>query len=171
MDSRTTICVLDRLRIAPLVAVFFGIALAASLFQSALWIRQDPLTTPDVSLHGAKGYREVTRDALALLPEAAVLGAFQSGALGYYAAGRFTVVNLDGVVDGRAGRAIRDRRLGEYALSRHVGYFADWPFNYKAFIYFGGDAARQAEFKILGAARPQGPDRTLVSQIVWRAGN
>ncbi|OGD21796.1 MAG: hypothetical protein A2W03_11605 [Candidatus Aminicenantes bacterium RBG_16_63_16] len=157
-----------RLRVAPLVGSLFVIALAASLFQSALWIWQDPSTTPDVSLHGAKGYREVTRDALAWLPEAAVLGAFQSGALGYYAAGRFTVVNLDGVVDGQAARAIRDRRLGEYALSRNVGYFVDWPFNYKAFLYFGGGAARQAEFKILGAARPQGPDRTLVSQIVWK---
>jgi hypothetical protein len=152
---------------AAIALTIFGLCLAAALFQSAVWVWSDPPTTPDVSLHGAKGYREVARDVLSLVPEKAVVGAFQSGALAYYAANRFAVVNLDGVVDGEAARATRNRQLGEYARSRGITYFADWPFNYRAFLFFGGETARRAQFRVVGNARLQGLDRTVVSQVIW----
>ncbi len=155
-----------RLRASPFVFSLFGLGLGLSLFQSCQWIWANPSMTPDVSLHGAKGYREVTRDILGFLPQNAVIGAFQSGALAYYAPDR-SVVNLDGVVDGQAERAIRNGQLGEYARSRGVTYFVDWPFNYRAFVYFGGNVARGAQFKVLGMARPQGPDRSIVSRVIW----
>lgn len=159
-----------RLRFSPVVFWLFAVALLLSSTQSWPWLWTNPPTTPDIALHGAKGYREVARDALSCLPQGATLGAFQSGALAYYAEPGLKVVNLDGVVNGQAARAIRQGRLGEYAHSQGVEYFIDWPFNYKAFLYFGGDAVKQAEFKILGSARPQGPDRTLVSRIIWKTG-
>jgi len=158
----------SRRRIAVPVLIAFAFFVALSFFQSSLFTWTNPSMTPDVSLHGAKGYREVSRDVFKILPEKAVLGALQSGALAFYGWNRFTVVNLDGVVDSEAERAIREHRVGEYAQSRGITYFADWPFNYKAFRYFGGIRVAQAEFRIIGEARLQGPDRTLVAQITWR---
>jgi hypothetical protein len=105
---------------------------------------------------------------LKIVPDSAVLGAFQSGALAFYGWPRTQVVNLDGVVDGTAAQAIKDRNLGEYARSRGVTYFADWPFNYNALRFFGGPEVAGAEFQMIGQARPQGLDRTVVSRIVWR---
>jgi Dolichyl-phosphate-mannose-protein mannosyltransferase len=158
----------QRLKIARPVLTAFSILAAYGLFQSALLIWINPPTTLDVSLHGAKGYREVARDVLRMLPEPAVLGAFQSGALTYYGRPRIAVVNLDGVVDGNAARAIRERRLGGYARSRGVTHFADWPFNYQAFRFFGGEEAARAEFEVVGQARPQGADNMVLSRIIWR---
>jgi 4-amino-4-deoxy-L-arabinose transferase-like glycosyltransferase len=146
----------------------FSMFVAYGLFQSGLFIWINPPTTLDVSLHGAKGYREVARDVLKIVPESAVLGAFQSGALAFYGWPRTRVVNLDGVIDGKAAQAIRERNLGEYARSRDLTHFADWPFNYNAFRFFGGPAVARAEFQIIGQARPQGLDRTIISRVIWR---
>jgi hypothetical protein len=157
----------QKLRLVWPVLTVLSILAACGLFQSVLFIWIDPPTTPDVSLHGAKGYREVAQDTLKILPESAVLGAFQSGALTYYGWPRTAVVNLDGVVDGNAARAIRERRLAEYARSRGVSHFADWPFNYQAFRFFGGEIAARAEFEVLGQARPQGADSMVLSRIIW----
>jgi len=157
-----------RFRIARPVLAVFLVFVTYGLFQSGLLIWANPPTTPDVSLHGAKGYREVARDVLKIVPESAVLGAFQSGALAFYGWPRIKVVNLDGVVDGGAAQAIRERNLGQYARSRGVTHFADWPFNYNAFRFFGGAEAARAEFQVIGQARPQGADRTIVSKIIWR---
>lgn len=51
-----------------------------------------------------------------------VVGAWESGALSYYLTGA-TVVNLDGVADSRAYRAIRSSRLDEYMRERGVATF------------------------------------------------
>ena len=124
--------------------------------------------TPDVSLHGAKGYREVAKNILKLIPTNSIIGAFQSGAFMFYAQTNYNVVNLDGVVDPIALNYLKQRKLGEYAKKRNVIYFVDWQFNYIAFRYFGGEAIKNATFKIIGYGPPQGPDRMIISKIKWR---
>lgn len=125
--------------------------------------------TPDRGLNGAKGYREVARDILSLLPERSVVGAFQSGALAYYAGDNCTVVNLDGVVDHDAAIAIRRKRLGEYARYRGVGYFADWRSNLRAFHRIGGDEVARSAMTEIGSARKQGRDQTILFKIRWES--
>jgi hypothetical protein len=76
-----------------------------------------------------KGYAAVAQEILAQLPDGAVLGALQSGALGYFANRGIRVVNLDGVVSGAASRALADNDMAEYMAQNRVGYFADWQVN------------------------------------------
>jgi hypothetical protein len=100
------------------------------------------------SIYGVKGYAQVARDIIAALPEGAVLGAMQSGALGYFAWADMRVVNLDGVVSGPAHRAIVDAALATYLRDNHVGYFADWDVNRDMLLRYagqGGSALLTAE--------------------------
>lgn len=65
----------------------------------------------------ARWFRENT-------PENARIGAFQTGQLSYYS-GR-TVINLDGIVNREACRAIRNRVMASYVRSLNLDYLADW---------------------------------------------
>jgi dolichyl-phosphate-mannose-protein mannosyltransferase len=59
------------------------------------------------------------------IPPGERAGAFQSGTLGYFSERR--VVNLDGVVNGGALRAMRERRMSEYIRSERIGAVIDFP--------------------------------------------
>lgn len=61
------------------------------------------------------------RDPLSLVPDGATLGAFDTGQLGWEQP-RLTVVNLDGLVNNAAFRALRARRIGEYMKSQGIGW-------------------------------------------------
>lgn len=61
----------------------------------------------------------------ATLPPGTRLGAFQSGTLGW--ASRHVVINLDGVVNRDASRAIREGRVLQVALEQGVECIVDWP--------------------------------------------
>jgi hypothetical protein len=78
------------------------------------------------TLDALTGYRAAALAIDAIPADGSVLGAWQSGAIGYYADDRFTVVNLDGVVNPDAHDAQRDDRLGEYARDRGVETLADF---------------------------------------------
>lgn len=58
-------------------------------------------------------------------PPGTRLGAFQSGTLGW--ASRHIVINLDGVVNREASRAIREGRVLQYVMAEGVECVADWP--------------------------------------------
>jgi hypothetical protein len=72
----------------------------------------------------------------AVVPDGAVVGAFNSGQLGYYCARR--VVNLDGVVNNLAYEAIRDYRLWDYMHREGIDYLYDDPGYIKKFARYGG---------------------------------
>lgn len=59
------------------------------------------------------------------VPPDAAVGAFNSGILGYLSAR--TVVNLDGIVNEDAARALGEARLLEYMARRDVRFVADYP--------------------------------------------
>jgi 4-amino-4-deoxy-L-arabinose transferase-like glycosyltransferase len=131
-----------------------------------------PLESPDEGFHGAKGYRDAAKDMLDLMPANAVVGSFQSGALAYYACKGVTVVNLDGVVDGEAADALRDRRLAEFARQRGVTHLVDWPFNAVNFVKVSGDPDfTQEDLRPVGdTLQYQGDDRFTLHEVLWPEG-
>ncbi|MEM9248258.1 MAG: hypothetical protein AAGB05_06105 [Pseudomonadota bacterium] len=64
------------------------------------------------------------------LPAGARLGAFQSGALAYFAPDGLEVVNLDGVVNGAAAEAFRTRTMCAYLATEGITHFLDWEGNH-----------------------------------------
>lgn len=160
-----------RRRAAVLAFVVVVIAPAARTFH---YVTFTPDGTEDVGVEGAKGYREPVRALLALTPRGAVVGALQSGALGYYALTSdrgVTVVNLDGVVDEEAARAFRARDLAAFARSRRVTHLADWKWNLEAFIDHGGDARLSAaSYREVARVRAQGTDQLTLQEIRWPEG-
>jgi hypothetical protein len=146
---------------------------AASLFAAGLvtggvsagcWAVMPALEVEDSGLHGAKGYREVARQALALVPRGAVVGAAQSGALAWEApAFGVVVVNLDGVVDGAAQEARRRGELGAYMRARGVTYLADWESNIQQIVELAGE---RMELERVGQVEAkQGEDRVVVYRV------
>ncbi|MBY6089086.1 hypothetical protein [Maritimibacter alkaliphilus] len=94
-----------------------------------------------------RGYARYAIQILDQLPEGTTLAAMQSGALTWwagapqYAEAGLRVVNLDGVVNGDAKRAIEDRRLAQYLRSVGATHFADWPLNVRMLETYSGQAA------------------------------
>ena len=83
------------------------------------------------------GYRDAARTVVAIPPPGSVLGAWQSGAFGYYAGDRITVVNLDGVVNPAAADAQRDGRTAFYIRDRGIGWLADFDLHLLWFTFRG----------------------------------
>jgi hypothetical protein len=158
---------------ARLVGIAGALSAIAALVSFARFATDSPAMTVDRRHHGVKGYRQPALDVLATVPGGAVVGSFQSGALGWFADGTATrVVNLDGVVDAEAARAVRDHHIAAFARSRGVTHLADWPVNVKLFLDRAGDARiMRASLRPLGAAEPQGDDeRFVVYAIEWPDG-
>ena len=79
-----------------------GVTLYAqkSLYDSTVWMNTNILTTSTV-------------------------GAFQSGAISYYA--EFPVLNLDGKVNHYAYIALKNKNVWEYICQENIDYVMDWP--------------------------------------------
>jgi hypothetical protein len=153
---------------AALAAV--AVAVAAALGAIGGFATARPSMTVDQGHHGAKGYREPARQILALAPAGAVIGSFQSAALGWFSdRSGVRVVNLDGVVDGEARRAVRARRIAAFARARGVTHLADWEVNVNLFLDRSGDAAIvRGSLRAIGDAEPQGDaERFVLYEIVW----
>ena len=154
---------------APAVAIML-VSLSASVIGYVRLATLTPSITVDQGHHGAKGYREPARQILAMAPPNAVIGSFQSGALGWFADGSGReVVNLDGVVDGEAARAVRERRLAAFAQARGITHLADWQFNARLFVERAGDAGvTLGALRKIGEAEPQGKnERFVLYAIDW----
>ncbi len=165
----------DRKIIRTAYSILYAAA-AVSLFLSTNYLTVQTATSIDYGLHGAKGYREPALQILALTPRNAVIGSLQGGALSYYARTvdkNIRVVNLDGVVDGKAAQAFKDYRLAEYAQQRGVTHFADWPFNYIAFVQRSRKNNIISAMEQVGVAERQAPpdavidDRMMLFKISW----
>ncbi|MCA9644753.1 MAG: glycosyltransferase family 39 protein [Polyangiaceae bacterium] len=145
----------------------FACGLAYAAATTLPWLFLTPEQTPSKGLHGAKGYREAAREVLELLPEGATVGALQSGALSYYAPGDVRVINLDGVVDAEALDAGKAHQLSGYAKRRGVTHFADWKFNFEAFVRLSRPEELPQNVRFVDAASPQGDDRFFVYALEW----
>jgi hypothetical protein len=76
------------------------------------------------------GYMQIGLWAERTFPPGTVIGACQSGALGYFAKD-LTVVNLDGVVNKKCYEALVRRKSAEYILSSGIEYVVGWHLNYR----------------------------------------
>ena len=92
---------------------------------------------PELSFDSVTGYRDAARTVVSVPPPGSVLGAWQSGAFGYYANDRITVVNLDGVVNPAAADAQRADRTAFYIRDRDIGWLADFDPHLVWFVFRG----------------------------------
>ncbi|MGE4605532.1 MAG: hypothetical protein AAEJ52_02195 [Myxococcota bacterium] len=112
----------QRARLVWLVAAF-GAVLATTLQPSFHSLLFHP---PD----NQAGYRNLGIWARHMFSPGTVIGATQTGALAYYAAG-YRVVNLDGVVNPRAYREVIAGRALDYIRDENIDYVVAWRRNYE----------------------------------------
>jgi len=113
------------------------------------------LTAVEVAAAQPKGYRAVAVWARKSFAPGSVVGAVQSGALGYYAT-TLKVVNLDGVVNVDALQAIRARRLIAYALGEGVQFVLGPYSNLKFVMDQESDPALVRRMRIVGVGPTDG---------------
>ncbi len=85
------------------------------------------------------------------LPPGSRGGAFQSGTVGYFA--RHPVINLDGVVNRDAGRALREKRMADYIREEGIEAIIDWPLWFEALLV---QRSPEGAGRNLGPAEPAG---------------
>jgi Dolichyl-phosphate-mannose-protein mannosyltransferase len=96
-------------------------------------------------------YMAAARTLDLALPPGSLGGAFQSGTLGYFA--RHRVINLDGVVNRDATRALRDKRMADYIREEGIEAIIDWPRWLDALLI---RRSPQGAGRSLGPAQPAG---------------
>jgi len=114
-----------------------------------------------------KGFREMALEILPHVPRQSVLGALQSGALGYYAGDTVQVRNLDGVVNGKAAAAIATGHAGSYFAEAGIQYFADWESSLRLLRRVWGDHA-VPDLVAVAQGERQVDDRVTLYRVVWR---
>jgi dolichyl-phosphate-mannose-protein mannosyltransferase len=109
------------------------VAAGAALLHLACFLSQAP-----EEFFRNKPYQNVSEyiraaEALdAALPPGSKGGAFQSGTVGYFARSR--VINLDGVVNRDAARALREGRMADYVREEGIEAIIDWPLWFEALL-------------------------------------
>jgi hypothetical protein len=98
-----------------------------------LFIRGTPEHTIDKDIFGAKGYYSPAKVAAKTIPPGTRVGAFQSGAFGYFL-NENLVFNLDGKVNRDALNALLERRMFAYLKSQEIEYLIAWDFNLDYFL-------------------------------------
>ncbi|MBA3536209.1 MAG: hypothetical protein H0T84_06330 [Tatlockia sp.] len=138
--------------------VYFGfLALVLGAYLIALIpFYAKPENTSIPVLNSLKGYREIVLAINKHLNPGDVVGAFQSGALGYYAPQSVRVINLDGVVNGEAAKALKAVSMKSYVDSEQMNRFADWEYNAYFFQLVYGGIFPAGCFNTLYRAKKQG---------------
>ena len=115
------------------------------------------------------GYRNAARTVASIVPSGSVLGAWQSGAFGFYADDGVTVVNLDGVVNPDAADANRSDRLAFYIRDRRIDWLADFQLNVVWFSLVGSGQLDPHPSVVTLQDVPQFPPlpRYEVARIDW----
>jgi hypothetical protein len=133
------------------------LALALCVPTLRVYLAAEVRHTLDTGIQGAKGYYGVALAAAPLLPSGTRIGALQSGALSFVL-DRRTVVNLDGVVNAAAARAIRQKRLASYIREERLDYILDWDLNVQRFLPDHSREGRGLLLQHVADLPPQGPD-------------
>ncbi len=103
-----------------------GFVAAAACLHLLLFAWQTPeeffRTKP---FRNVSSYMQAARVLDETLPAGSLGGAFQSGTIGYFA--RHPVINLDGVVNRDAARALKEKRMADYIREEGIEAIIDWP--------------------------------------------
>ena len=121
------------------------------------------------ALDAITGYRDMALVVVRDPPAGSVVGAWQSGALSYFADGRITVVNLDGLVNPDAARAIQSGRWGLYLRERGIEWLADFTVNVDWFASVGSlqlDPPPKVDYEDGFAQFPPFPQYSVV-HLTW----
>jgi hypothetical protein len=110
----------------------------------------------DRGLNGGNGLAVPAREVMRLLPQGAVVGAFDSGALTYFARSDVRVVNLSGAVDTDAFEALEARAVLDYAAVRGVTHMAESRAHMESLRVLSSKSAHGIEASPVGQARPYG---------------
>lgn len=102
-------------------------------------------------LLNVSGYIQAARVLDESLPPGSRGGAFQSGTIGYFA--RRPVINLDGVVNRGAARALKEKRMADYIREEGIEAIIDWPQWFEALLVQRSPAGAG---RSLGPVRPAG---------------
>ncbi len=115
------------------------------------------------------GYRDAALNVATIPAPGARLGAWQSGAIGYYADDRFTVVNLDGVVNPDAADAQRADRTAFYIRERNLDWLADFSLHIVWFAFGGSQQLHPSPTIEAVKGLPQYPPfpEYGVARIIW----
>ncbi|PJE10099.1 hypothetical protein [Legionella sp.] len=118
-----------------------------------------PEQTKAADISSLKGYRDVALDLSTHLSPGDRVGAFQSGALSYYAPSSVRVINLDGVVNAAAAEAFKNKTMKNYVDSQQMNRFADWEYNAYLFKDRYGASFPGGCFNTIYEAQKQGNQR------------
>lgn len=99
---------------------------------------RDLITSTDTQ---TRGYMNLGLWARREFPEGTILGAQQSGAIGYFA-DNLRVINLDGVVNASCYRSLVERRNMDYIKAMRIQYIVGWKVD---FSFIKGHSTRYAE--------------------------
>lgn len=114
--------------------------LVATLFLASCWASRSILENGLYPWQ--KQYWDIAQLLALKLPPEARVGAFNAGIYGYRLDGR--VVNLDGVVNGRAYEALRARQLLAFIRSAHLTHLIDHRRTLRTFAWFAEPSYAQA---------------------------
>lgn len=152
----------------PILAAGVCALAAFGLTGSVGYLTAHPTGSAQGGYDGITAYRETARQILSLAPANAVIGSLQSGALSYFAGPGQRIVNLDGVVDGAAAKAVAGHRLADFARRRGVSYLADWQFNVNNFFGFSSRSVGPLpKLELVGTAAPQRNDQFQLYRVIW----
>jgi hypothetical protein len=125
-----------------------GIIITFFIAQFYFLLISTPLAT-QTKKGSLRGFRYSAMHIVNTLKKGTVIGAMQSGALGYYAPNSIRVINLDGVVNPKASEAIQSHQLGKYLKNENITHFYDWEVNMEMLQYFYGKGFKQSCFTLL----------------------
>ena len=91
---------------------------ALAIFYLVQFVNMYPRLTPP------RGYHAEAQWINNYLPPRSVVGTFQAGIIGYFSKHR--VVNLDGVVNRQAYKALMSKQMGAYIYREGITHLADW---------------------------------------------
>ncbi len=148
-------------------AVVLGIGVVAALRADSHHLRATQGS--ESAFDSVTGYRDAVRNVAAIPAPGDRLGAWQSGAIGYYADDRFTVVNLDGVVNPDAADAQRADRTALYIRERDLDWLADFSLHIVWFAFGGSQQLHPSPTIETVKGLPQYPPfpEYGVARILW----
>lgn len=134
------------------------VLMAITLLASNIWqliLLTDPGNFSRLA-HAPKGYSYPAKQIISRLPDGAILGAMQSGALGWFAERGIRVVNLDGVVNRNARKAIETNTMAEYIKHEGITHISDWEANISMLLHHSGLSTQDAFLHKIGVVSHPG---------------
>lgn len=112
----------------------------------------------EYGLNGPKGMATPAREVMRHLPDGAVVGSFQPGALAYFARPGVKVVDLSGAFDPDAAEAVEAHVVLDYAARRGVTHIADSRTNLEGLRLLSSKSVHGIQAEPIAQTRPLGAD-------------